>query len=89
MNIKNRLNKLQKITNAFGKFCACLSTPKTEVYLASLGADSNDPTPRLCGEPVSDNCPVCRKPVEKEQIIIQGVDDTTKDRFPEEWNRSR
>jgi hypothetical protein len=89
MNIKNRLSKLQKLTNVGGGFCACPSTRKVETYWADLGVESNDPTPQLYGSPVADNCSVCRKPIKKEQIIIQGVDHTTKDRFPEEWESSK
>ncbi|MDQ3748645.1 MAG: hypothetical protein M3367_06495 [Acidobacteriota bacterium] len=49
--------------------------------------DSESSEPVLSGEPLPDVCPNCRKPIEKNQIIVQICDGTTPERFPAEWNK--
>ncbi len=87
MNIKTRIKKLEKATNA-GGFCAC-GQLHTEIYLQNLGENATTNEPILSGEPVPDVCPDCRKPTEKNKITVQICDASTPERFPEEWNAKR
>lgn len=84
MNLRNRLKKLERAGDD-STVCECYPQRNVEIYFADLSKKSNTSEPVLSGEPVPDICPDCRKPIEKQQIIIQGVDGTTQDRFPEQW----
>lgn len=88
MNIKNRLKKLETIIDP-STVCVCSPQARYEVYLQDLGEDAESDDPVLSGEPVPDVCPACRKRIEKKNITVQLVDGTTKDRFPDEWNKYR
>lgn len=83
MNIETRIKKLEKTNNPNG-VCDC-RIRRTEIYLQDLSASSTDTEPRASGEPVPGVCPACRKPIEKQMLIIQAVDHSTKTRFPAEW----
>lgn len=85
MNLKNRIKKLEKTTDTDG-FCACRKI-WMETYFQDLSEDSENIEPVLHSEPAPDVCKQCNKPTRKEQMIIQFVDNTTIERFPEEWNR--
>ncbi len=86
MNLKSRLKKLEHSVIDDSTVCACYPQRNTETYTLDLGEDAPlDSQPVLTGEPVPDVCPDCRKPIEKRKIIIQLCDQTTKDRFPDEW----
>lgn len=85
MNIKSRLRKLENEMIGGSTVCSCSFQNKFETYYQDLSSDSENTEPVLLGEPMPDLCTNCRKPIEKQQIIIQGVDGTTKDRFPEQW----
>jgi hypothetical protein len=86
MQIITRLNKLEQQTGADSPVCVCYPQRNTESYIQNLGADAPlDSSPVLIGSAVPDICDRCGKPVEKQIIIIQGVDKTTKERFPGEW----
>ncbi len=58
---------------------------KNGSFFRDLSKDSENTEPVLSGEAVPEVCPLCGKPTVKQIIIIQGVDNTTKDRFPAEW----
>ncbi len=88
MNIINRLKKLESKAFDDSSFCACYPAFHSEIYLQDLGEDSENTEPTLSGEPVPDVCSRCQKLIEKRQIIIQFVDQTTKTRFPNEWKSS-
>ncbi len=85
MNIKNRLKRLENEMIGDSTVCSCFPKSRTELYSADLSADSESSEPVLIGKPVPDICQDCRKPIKKQQIILQFVDGTTKDRFPKEW----
>lgn len=85
MNILSRLKKLENKIIDTSTVCGCVPQRNAEIYKADLSEDSNSSEPILWSEPVPDVCPDCRKPIEKQKIIIQGCDHTTKDRFPNEW----
>lgn len=88
MNIKSRLKKLETVTDS-STVCACYPQ-RYETFSQDLGEDAPlDSQPILTSKPVPDICPVCRKPTEKNSIVVQFVDGTTKDRFPEHWNRNK
>lgn len=88
MNIKNRINKLESLSNV-SSFCSCRNIDKSEFYCSDFTEESTDPAPQIIGDKViPDVCPQCGKPIEKSRTIIQLWDDTTKDRFPDEWNQS-
>jgi hypothetical protein len=85
MTIKNRLKTVEKkmnITNS--EFCGCLPQ-RFEIYTQDLGEDAEHNEPVLTSKPISEICPVCRKPTEKKSITVQLVDGTTKDCFPDQW----
>ena len=88
MNIKTRLKKLETVIDP-PSVCVCYPQARYEVYLQDLGEDAESNDPVLSGEPVPDVCPDCRKQIEKNSITVQLVDGTTKDRFPDEWNKHR
>jgi hypothetical protein len=81
MNLKRRITKLEKATNSDG-LCACDFVKRTEMFLQDLREDAEMNEPMLSGESVPDVCPQCRKPIDKQQIIIQLCYQTTKERFP-------
>ncbi len=81
--IKNRLKKLEKVTDN-STFCAC-HPQRFETYIQDLGEDAEHNEPKLTSEPVPDICLFCRKPIEKRIITVQLVDQSTKERCPEEW----
>jgi len=85
MNLKTRITKIEKAMMPSGGFCCCRDVKKTEIWLADLGEDSDTSEPWFEGESVADCCAKCRQPIEKQVIVLQGVDHTTKDRFPAEW----
>ena len=83
MNIKNRLKKLENEVINDEAFCACY--PQLfETYIQDLTADAKNNAPVLKSEPTPNACLYCRKPIEKNSIIVQIVDAATKDCFPEE-----
>jgi hypothetical protein len=89
MTIKNRLKTVEEkmnITNS--EFCACYPQ-HFETYTQDLGADAEHNEPVLTSKPTPEICPVCRKPTEKNRIIVQLVDGTTKDCFPDEWKANK
>ncbi len=88
MNILNRLKKLERVTDN-STICECYPQIRVEIYFADLSEDSDTSEPVLSGEQVPDICPDCHKPIEKQKIILQGCDNTTKDRFPEQWQANR
>ncbi len=89
MNLKNRLKKLERITDD-STVCECFPQRNTETYMLDLGEDAPlDSQPVLSGKPVPDVCPDCRKPIEKRKIILQLCDQTTKERFPEQWQANK
>ncbi len=81
--IKNRLKKLERVTDN-STVCACYPQ-HIETYIQDLGEDALTNEPVLTGEPNPKICPDCNKPTKKNSIIVQLVDGTTKDRFPDEW----
>jgi hypothetical protein len=88
MNIKGKIKKLEDKLNVNSEFCTCFSYkgkvfPHTEFYHQDLSVDSADTTPILQGEGVPDICEKCGKSVEKKQIIIQFIDASSKENFPE------
>jgi hypothetical protein len=89
MNILKRLRRLEAEKGVNSEYCKCLPQTRFEIYRADLSEASDSSEPVLQSEPLPDICPDCRKTVEKRQIIFQFCDQTTKDRFPEEWNANR
>jgi hypothetical protein len=88
MNIRNRLKKLENEVIDDSPVCVCF--PQfAETYMRDLGENSNGNELVLISEAVPDLCPNCRKIVEKNKIIVRICDQTTKDRFPEEWQSIR
>jgi hypothetical protein len=89
MTIKNRLKTVEKkmsITNS--EFCGCFPQ-HFEIYTQSLCEDARTSEPLLTSKPTPDVCSRCNKPTEKNRIIVQIVDVTTKDRFPDEWKANK
>lgn len=87
--IKTRLKTIEEkmnITNS--EFCACFPQ-HFEIYTQDLGEDAEHSEIVLTSKPTPDVCPVCRKPTEKNRIIVQLVDGTTKNRFPDEWKANK
>jgi hypothetical protein len=82
--IKNRLKKLE-MASGNNELCACYPQ-YIETYIRDLGEDAEHNEPVLTSKPIPGICPVCCKQTEKTSIIVQLVDGTTKDRFPDEWN---
>lgn len=92
MNIKGKIKRLEDKLNVNSEFCACFSHkgivfPRTEIYHQNFSKDSPDTTPILQGEPIPDFCEKCGKAVEKNQIIIQFVDASTKENYPERFKK--
>jgi hypothetical protein len=87
MNILHRLKKLERVTDN-STVCACYPQ-RFETYTQDLSEDAATNEPVLTSKPVPEICPVCCKQTEKNSIIVQLVDGTTKDRFPEYWNANR
>ncbi len=87
MNILNRLKKLETVTDD-STVCACYPQ-YIETYIQDLGEDAEHNEPVLTSKPIPEICPNCRKIVEKNKIIVQLCDQTTKNRFPEEWQSIR
>lgn len=85
MNLKGRIKKLEKTTNIDG-FCACRKI-WTETFWQDLTEDSKNTEPVLNGKSVPDICERCNSLTRKEQMVIQLVDSTTKEGFPEEWSK--
>ena len=88
MSIKTRLKRIEAAIDP-SSVCVCYPKVRYEVYLQDLGEDAVSNDPVLSGEPVPDVCPDCRKRNAKKSITVQLVDGTTKDRFPDEWNKHR
>ncbi|MGI8542815.1 MAG: hypothetical protein ACR2MD_04970 [Aridibacter sp.] len=71
MNIKNRLNKLESKTNLKSENCICNgSFEQSEVWIKK----NETSEPYLSGEPIPETCGRCNKPIEKQIIIIEGVE---------------
>ena len=92
MNIKSKIKRLEEKLNVNSELCACFSHkgktfPRWEVYHQDLSIDSTDTTPILQGEPIPDFCEICGKAVLKEQIIIVGCDASTKENYPEHFEK--
>jgi hypothetical protein len=87
MNIKNRLRKLETVTDD-STVCACFPQ-HVSVFIQDLGADAETNEPVLSGKHAPDVCPDCFKPTEKNSITVQIVDGTTKDNFPDEWKKNQ
>jgi hypothetical protein len=85
MNILNRLKKLETVTDD-STVCACYPQ-HVSVFIQDLGADAETNAPILSGRHAPDVCPDCFKPTEKNSITVQLCDGTTKDNFPDEWNK--
>lgn len=86
MNLRNRLKKLENEVIDDSTVCACY--PKyIETFIQDLGEDALNNEPVLTSEPIPDICRNCLKPTDKTQIIVRLCDQTTKDRFPDEWKR--
>jgi len=86
MNLKTRLKKLEYSVIDDSTVCECFPQRNTETYTRDLGENAPlDSQPVLTSEPVPNVCADCRKPIEKRKIIVQLCDQTTKDRFPDEW----
>ena len=87
MNLKTRIAKIEKAIAPGNGFCQCRDVRKKEIWFADLSAESDTTEPSFEGQPVPDTCEKCRRPIEKQIIVLQLVDQTTKDRFPEEWDQ--
>ena len=85
MQLRQRIKKLEKQSGTGSAFCECGELPRYEIFRADLSIDSESSKPLPMGETVPDICPDCRKPTEKTRIIVQFCDQSTKDRFPDEW----
>ncbi len=85
MNIKSRLKNLETV-NGNGTICGC-QPEYIETYLQDLGADTKSTELVKTTEPVPSICPKCYKPTEPKRIVIQLVDETSKDNFPLEWEK--
>lgn len=71
MTIKNRLDKLEKQTISPNGKCFCNGVfEQTEVWIK----EAEKSEPYLNGEPIPETCGRCNKPIEKQIIIIEGVD---------------
>jgi hypothetical protein len=82
MSLKNRLKKLEIQTGVNSKICECYQQRNVEIYQADLTEDSDSSEPVLIGESIPKACLNCRKQIEKQQIILQICDQSTKERFP-------
>jgi DNA repair exonuclease SbcCD ATPase subunit len=85
MNIFNRLKKLEKVTDN-STVCAC-HPQRFETYIQDLGEDAETNAPVLTSQPTPDICPDCGKPADRKSIVVQLCDLTTKDNFPDEWEK--
>jgi hypothetical protein len=83
MNIKSRLKKLETV-NGNGTICGC-QPEYVETYLQDLGADTKTTELVRTTEPVPSICPKCFQPTEPKRIVIQLIDETSRDNFPLEW----
>ena len=89
MNIKTRIVRLEeRTTKSNDGFCNCPSVSRFELYRSDLSIDSDSNEPKPMGELVPDVCVKCRRPINKDVIILQFCDRTTKDRFPNEWSKN-
>lgn len=68
MSIRSRLQKLENVTNINSEFCNCFGL-RTEFYLQL----SEGKEPELISPTISGICAKCRKPIEKEMIIIEAI----------------
>lgn len=90
MNLRNRIKKLEHSVIDDSTVCACYPQKVTEIQIQDLSEDAPlDSQPVLRSNPLPDVCPNCRKPIEKQKIILQLCDQTTKDRFPDEWKANK
>jgi hypothetical protein len=69
MNITNRLKRLEQQAGSGSEFCACFPQG-SETWRQDLTIDSKYTEPILMSKPIRDFCEKCRKPVEKNRIII-------------------
>jgi ssDNA-binding Zn-finger/Zn-ribbon topoisomerase 1 len=67
MQLKNRLKKMEKQLNV-SEFCGCPDTPKLE-FIERRGGE----TDTVITSSVADSCEQCRKPIEKQIIVINYV----------------
>lgn len=74
MNIKSRINKLEKQTGTKSVFCVCKQTIKNEIYRQDLTSDGETTEPQLMSNPVPDICQLCKRKVEKSVFIIRLVE---------------
>ncbi len=89
MTIKTRLKTVEKKMNITkSEFCGCYPQ-HFETYIQDLGEDAEHNEPVLTSKPLSEICLVCRKPTEKNSIIVQLVDGTSKYRFLDEWKANK
>ena len=87
MNIRNRLEKLEKQNTAANSgFCACKKI-NAEVWQQDLTEETETTERHLLGDAVPDICPDCNKQIEKRVFILQLVDRESGKNFPEEINR--
>ena len=87
MNLRTRIAKIEKAMMPGSGFCSCRDVKKTEIWFADLSEKSHTIEPWFEGKAVPDVCARCNLRIEKKQFILQLCDQTTKDRFPEEWNK--
>lgn len=87
MSIEMRIKRIEKALTPTVGACKCSNVNKLEIWLADLGEESNSSQPWLEGKPIADSCARCGQRIEKKVQVLQLVDQTTKDRFPGEWNK--
>jgi hypothetical protein len=51
------------------EFCACPGEIRTEVWIPFF--DGEKYVSKLDGEPIPDGCPDCRKPIQRETIVVE------------------
>lgn len=75
MNIKNRISKLEEKSGVRDEFCDCKETRKCELYWQHLTSDFIEiDDPQLKSDPVDEFCSICNREIEKNILILQGVE---------------
>ena len=73
MNIKSRLEKLEKSSHLDSEFCACRGEITTSVVLPDLDRTEEEYERLIAEAQTPGNCDQCGKVIERRLIIVEGV----------------
>ena len=74
MNIKNRLEKLEKTSNLDSEFCACPREMVTSVIYPDLDRTEEEYQQLIAEAEKPEYCDQCRKRIEKKLIVVEYIE---------------